>query len=1635
MGPVGTVPPPPPAPKTDVLTLSAASKIPEVDAPTAVAIAHTTSDPSLAAETSQATASITSAARTAHALSELPDEDQQVIHARLTSAPGGHEIAGQLQTVGYVAKTAPPAGPEAAPAPAPQSRGLFGGLLHDVAHGFDDARHAVAAQAVGALHRDENQGAKALRSLVSDANLPEDDLMHAYRMFDDLSSQVDKTHDQGSLISQTIDTFEHLPATAALFKYDLTPSRWSKAWAETANGATSYDPNTVRALQRQWGTGVFKVMQTIADARNSNLLGTGSTASQDRATVALVKQRLGSGLSSAVDTLLADPTFQQGINDLVNSRMSMGRGIVGEQLMNQHPLLGHELAGTFDGLIDWYANPFVLGATARKADTLARFSLDGNDVQTMYRTNSQVQRMMDDVANRYNEGGAARVMQAHPELAQIAPDLSVVAHAKGGELTGRDVSNWFASQQGEMALLGGRAGRYFHGETMIPHLSAIKQAAIGGRLSLSGTINWLADDLPTITRKVAPGEEASAARSAALIPHFTPSAAARVRSMASLVPNGSIIREGDPRATQLINRWARMFLPARRAAEVTNTFVATDTAHRYLLVRGLADEVFNAMGRSENTYLDTYAKAWLGAFDDDQKGQHFLTAGGDRLGTGASAIPAGINELDLARVWRLPDWRTVDRLSKLTGVMAAVRSPLSNMADVAMREWRMAILARPAFALRAGPEELANFIARNGLTDLLKSYAVRAAGKGLKVDSGLSRLSRPLRAVSEKLNNEGLFRTIKQAQAAGEDFEDIANSLPPAGSFVSMEPVKEIANLMKDRIPGPVLAAIKTPSELIAAFFTYGARAARAGAAKIATQDYMDAMKLGVEQGTLGDAFHDWVDSVHQPMAGFGDSTETMTDWSTKGMGSSRVEMRPGSNYVVSGPADQFFHEKWAARINYLRQSKMAQVAMESASKGRTAQRDAVLRFLRSPDAAEIRTMAARNLRLSDGRLVGQDASQDQALRDWAARQVDQVNEVFMSPKTKRPITLGRSTLAARALADRVEPRLLANIGSEHLPAGVLGPEVIPYATDPISRFMSSAMETMVGKPMNWLSRQPIFQANYANAVIEARGRLARFAESPEQLDKLVNDVAVDRAVNETLPFIHDVRNRTQFEVLHRRIAPFLFAQRQFYQRWANVFVHSPQALVRFSQVMNGLRVTGFIKNDPSNGQAYFSYPLSGAAQTVANDVLRTLTAGKVGIFLGVPSSMTGELRYLTPGLTSTLPSASPLVTIPLDVFATIFPGLTPTASKLTGGTLDTNPNRLAAGIGDFLGQVTPTVINRFVSALVSDTAMEGRGEVASQVMNAMAYLEASGHGLPQNASDHQINVYIGRLQTWATEMLVLRAAFGFFAPSSPTINTDSIGLNAEYQQLLAHLPYDQALLAFKMANPDGLAYTIGQTATVGGAELPTTPAGLLYLNEHKGFLDNYPAAGPWLIPQSVSTGPFNQAAYDEQLLLGLRQQRTPAQFYDALVYGRDGTTYFDAEQDYIKALANPNVDESAAQAVWVKWSANYLTTHQVFARVKAQEDPTVRRNEVMAEMTQALADPSLPRSPTSGSIAVMMNVWKQYQARASELTNGSTTISGDKSELYNLTQTFSNWGSAWVAEHPEAKAFWAGVLQYEVTW
>jgi hypothetical protein len=621
----------------------------------------------------------------------------------------------------------------------------------------------------------------------------------------------------------------------------------------------------------------------------------------------------------------------------------------------------------------------------------------------------------------------------------------------------------------------------------------------------------------------------------------------------------------------------------------------------------------------------------------------------------------------------------------------------------------------------------------------------------------------------------------------------------------------------------------------------------------------------------------------------------------------------------------------------------------------------------------------------------------------------------------------------------------LARIPREHYPDSFIAPNQMAVV-DPkhvIRDFLNKGMKVLVGRPANWMSRQPIWTHNYVMARVELAKAFKAY-NIPDASGDLAHDVASERATNASIPYIHDARTRSQFSAITRTLMPFWFAQEQFYKRWGRLFLRNPEAFYKLQLTMNGLRSVGFIQKD-AYGQDSFVYP--------GSPLVLKFLAGAFGGSLPVSVGFQSEVAQLNPTLATggaPYPSFGPLVTLPLSLLASYFPAEFSGAAALTAGPNAPKPDYsdspLDLAFKGVMGQLFPSVVTRAFGALQATddpTSSAYSSQYMTAMVQAVQQLEATGHGLPANATFAERDKFVALVHNWAKTLMYARAAFGFIAPATPNFKIADTGLGKEFTDLLSVMPdYQTAVTAFiKAHGQEASPYTVFASTTAGpgqsGAYVPATQKALEFIASNQPFFDKYPQAAPWFFPLSTGKGPFEDQAYQNELQMGMRSRRAfgpPAlraighDWLDEVLYGMSANVYFPLEQQ-IKAqeAADPN-QAPELKAAWTAWSTQFKTDHPLFAANLTNSDARTRRTAVIGDLQKALKDDALPDTPQAQHIKVLMDAYQMVV----DFHTANANISADRSQFTANWKAFVEWGTAYAGLFPDVAPFFNGVLSLQ---
>jgi hypothetical protein len=236
----------------------------------------------------------------------------------------------------------------------------------------------------------------------------------------------------------------------------------------------------------------------------------------------------------------------------------------------------------------------------------------------------------------------------------------------------------------------------------------------------------------------------------------------------------------------------------------------------------------------------------------------------------------------------------------------------------------------------------------------------------------------------------------------------------------------------------------------------------------------------------------------------------------------------------------------------------------------------------------------------------------------------------------------------------------------------------------------------------------------------------------------------------------------------------------------------------------------------------------------------------------------------------------------------------------------------------------------------------------------------------------------------------------------------------------------------FMSRHPDATPYKVFQSKSDSGAPPPATEEAVGFMEEHKDFLQRYPQAGAWFLPQNPDD--FSMAAYREQLALGLRKRKGIEEFYKDVKFAEAAPDYFATRDARDAALANAKGDRERTATInkqWSDFSKSYLASHPVFEEQLLSPDGELRRKHALAQLHDALADPDLPDTPANGAIADLVATYDALQQYLAPLQGLRDRRSTDA--RHAATGKFIDWAHGYIVEHPEVEGLYNSVFRLTV--
>lgn len=640
------------------------------------------------------------------------------------------------------------------------------------------------------------------------------------------------------------------------------------------------------------------------------------------------------------------------------------------------------------------------------------------------------------------------------------------------------------------------------------------------------------------------------------------------------------------------------------------------------------------------------------------------------------------------------------------------------------------------------------------------------------------------------------------------------------------------------------------------------------------------------------------------------------------------------------------------------------------------------------------------------------------------------------------------------------------NLKGASRPDTVTAPEVTTLAPEDGLKGLVATLQDTTGAGYQWAVERPLqrtttgpaFLANYLKVRRELDPQVENLVENfgltREAAENLAKELSIKNAWVQAEKLIDDPGQRAQFDVVARNIFPFSRATVAMIRRWGGGLYADPLRARKMMLAYEAAQHSGFIYTN-SYGEPTFTYPASGAFNMALREIAKVPGFQNVSRF-PMSASVTGGVLLAVPGADNPFRmSMGPMVTMPLREIKKFLPG----NDQLIFDEIDRVING-PIGQGETLQQFVPTLAKRFYGAFNSD---ERDSALASSMKGALANLAAAGMIPPANASDSVRKEFIQNIRVQVRNQLFLRAVFGIFAPASPSqpsegtvgsqadyaFQIQGIGqLSDEYKQILNDVGGDlaRASAIWTSLHPDEVVYkdgivdvkhlysqyTVSQSqASAAKVSLPSTADSLAWMTNNAGFIKKYGNVAPYFLPEATTQQPFDDNAYRAQLELGLRQRKTPMEFYQDVMVRNAESIYYPVVDQYDAKIAQAKAlgDDATATALRnqkSEYENQFKQLNPFFQRkIDGYTAGKVDANDQLGNLRKMVQDGTVP----DGNGPLLAQLVKSFDGLETFIRSHPGTDADSTAMKQNARAAFNQWAQQHVMNSPLADLY-SGVFR-----
>jgi hypothetical protein len=523
---------------------------------------------------------------------------------------------------------------------------------------------------------------------------------------------------------------------------------------------------------------------------------------------------------------------------------------------------------------------------------------------------------------------------------------------------------------------------------------------------------------------------------------------------------------------------------------------------------------------------------------------------------------------------------------------------------------------------------------------------------------------------------------------------------------------------------------------------------------------------------------------------------------------------------------------------------------------------------------------------------------------------------------------------------------------------------------------------------------EKVFKDRYVRNAIEENPLLSKgIAEvrGKEHAERQVTNLALTRATEELLEYVDNPSVRTNFAISIRSVGRFYRATEDFYRRVWRLYTKKPlQSLYRLRLLHTGLEASGDVYED-EKGDKFIIFPTDSIINGAVEPILRTLTGNST---INVPSfnEFTLKLRLLNPSFSPDAGQpalAGPIGSVAVVISRALLRELpfvpAPIKEQIQPSTTQFAEKFDSIALGQFGDRMTlrSALVPMFADTIFSTLSpTEWDRQKGTAMLQAIAWGQAFGNGLPTNATTKEKADYISKLKISANSTIVARNMLGQISPGQPTlrdskelpkflkktgITTWKSSFYDVYNGLLRNAEnedtdvFDLAIATWVGQNPGKVIYLVPRNTKEFKVLINTTDEVKNWSIKNKKFIDTYKEIGYLFAPKA---GEYNPDIYAWMQSEGLVDIPEFQDYLEDVQVAEDKQKYFAIEDKLNEALKKKSVygdrrqliDKAAQERTALLISNPYLD-----AEISGKGTNRGNLKVMFKTLSDAVADPKSP--------------------------------------------------------------------------